>query len=285
MQRRTVAIYVAFFLLVGIASYGLIATADAPEVQLEDPDFALAEGDEFEVGGQVYNATDVTRNEEEDEMGETEVSYEATVEWTVEDVEQSESWENGTEIAYDDAEYEVVAEENASDFLLREVIDREALLEDDPAADNETIERDGEEYVVIEEDGETRLVPADDYFPDPREERFETEDTMEYDNRTVTVDAVEEATVTVVWTTDETESTSLGEGEETTFGDTTYLAHFSGGEDNLRLELTSDVGNYEAELDRIDRHEQRITGLWYVVALAGVTIAVLVGMAFLPSRY
>lgn len=286
MQRRTVAIYVAFFLLVGVAAYGLIATADAPEVQLDDPDFVLAEGDQFEVDGQVYNASEVTRSEEEGEMGETEVTYEATVEWTVEDAQQSETWENGTTVPYADGEYEVVTAENSSEFLLREVVDREAILADDPSADNETVERDGGEYVVIEEeDGETRLVPADEYFPDPREEQFTTGDTLEYDNHSVTVDAVEEGSVTVTWAADETDSATLREGGETTFGETTYVAHFSGEGSSLRLELTDDVENYEAELDRIDQHEQKVTGLWYAIGLAGITIVLLVAMAFLPSRY
>lgn len=286
MQRRTVAIYAAFFLLVGVASYSLIATADAPEVQLDDPDYRLAEGDQFEIDGQLYTVTELSRSEEEGEMDETEITYEATVEWTVEDAEQGETWENGTAIEYADGEYEVVVgEDEPSDFLLREVIDRGAILANDSTADNETVERDGQEYVVLEEDGETQFVPAEEYFPAPQQEQFAAGDSLQYGNHTATVDSIDPGSVTVTWTADETRTESLSQEDETTFGDTEYLAHFSGQEDSLRLALTSDFENYEEELDRIDRHEQKVTGLWYVTALAAFTVVLLVAMAFLPSRY
>ncbi|MEF8779242.1 MAG: hypothetical protein V5A46_01015 [Haloferacaceae archaeon] len=286
MQRRTVAIYAAFFLLVGVASYSLVATADAPEVEFENPELELAEGDEFREDGQLYTVTDLSRTEEEGEHGGTTITREATLEWTVEDAPQSETWENGSTISYADGEYEVhVAGENSSEFLLRESIDREAILGDDPAADNETVTRNGTDYVVVEEEGEAQLVPATDYFPEPREEQFATGETLQYANRTVTVDAVEAEGVTVTWTEDETRTTTLSQAEETTIGDTTYLAYFGGDGSNLRLVLTTDFESYEAQLEQIERHEEKVTGLWYVTGLAGVTVVLLFALAFLPTRY
>lgn len=286
MQRRTVAIYVAFFLVVGVASYSLVTTADTPEVEFENPELELAEGDEFRKGGQLYTLTELSRTEEEGDHGGTQITREATLEWTVEDAQQSETWENGSTIPYADGEYEVlVGGEGSDEFLLRESIDRGAILGGDPAADNETVTRNGTDYVVVEEEGEAQFVPAADYFPEPQEEQFATGETLQYANRTVTVDAVEAEGVTVTWTEDETRTTTLSQAQETTIDDTTYLAYFSGGEGNLRLVLTTDFDGYEAQLEQIEQHEQKVTGLWYVTALAGVTVVLLFALAFLPTRY
>ncbi|AUX09349.1 hypothetical protein AArcSl_1721 [Halalkaliarchaeum desulfuricum] len=286
MQRRTVAIYAAFFLLVAVASYSLIATADDPEIQFDDPDFELAEGDEFEIDGQLYTVTSLDRMEEEGEMGEIRVTYEATIEWTVTDAQQQETWESGTVIPHADGEYEVlVDDEDPETFTLREVIDREAILADDPAADNETVERDGEEYVVIEDDDEVRFVHADEYFPAPEERQFAVGDTFEYGNHTASVEAIDETGVTVMWNEDEMRTTSLTQGAETTLGETEYLAHFTGEEADLRLQLTTDLESYEAQLAAIDEYEQRVTGLWYITTVAALMVITLVALAYLPSRY
>lgn len=285
MQRRTVAVYAAFFLLVGVASYGLIATADTPEVQFEDPDFSLVEGDEFEVDGQVYTVTDLTRTEEEDDLGDVQVTYDATIEWTVADAEQQAVWENGTVIERADGEYEVLVDVDAGEFTLQEVLDREAILADDPAADNETVERDGEEYVAIEADDDVEFVPADEYFPAPQELQFGVGDAVESSGHTATVDAVDADGVTVSWTADETRSTSVSQGAEETFGDTQFIAHFTGEDADLRLTLTSDIETYEAQLEEIDQYEQHVLGLWYVTIVAFLMVISMVALAYLPSRY
>ena len=286
MQRRTVAIYAVFFLLIGVASYSLIATADDPEIQFDDPDFELAEGDQFEVDGQLYTVTALDRTEEEGDMGEIRVTYEATIEWTVVDAEQQETWESGTVIPHADGEYEVIVDdEDPETFTLREVIDREAILADDPTADNETVERNGEEYVVIEADGETEFVPADEYFPAPQERQFAVGDTFEYGNHTASVEAIDETGATVTWTEDETQTRTLTQAAETTFGDTEYLAHFTGEDADLRLELTTDFESYEEQLAGIEQYEQKVNGLWYVSILAGLMVITLLSFAYLPSRY
>ncbi|MDR5672659.1 putative membrane protein [Halalkaliarchaeum sp. AArc-CO] len=286
MQRRTVAIYAAFFLLIGVASYSLIATAEDPEIQFDDPDVELAEGDQFEIDGQLYTVATLDRLEEEGDMGETRITYEATIEWTVVDAQQEETWENGTVIPHADGDYEVLVDgDDPETFTLREVIDRETILADDPSADNETVERNGEEYVVIEADGETEFVPADEYFPAPQERQFAVGDAFEYGNHTASVEAIDEMGVTVTWSEDEMRTTTLTQGAETTFGETEYLAHFIGEGDDLRLQLTTDFESYEAQLAGIEQYEQKVTGLWYVTTLAGLMVITLLSFAYLPSRY
>ena len=57
MQRRAVAVYVAFFVLIAAASYTLIATAEEPTITLEDADYELSENESFTVGDQTYTIT------------------------------------------------------------------------------------------------------------------------------------------------------------------------------------------------------------------------------------
>lgn len=287
MQRRTVAIYAVFFLLVGVVSYSLIATAEPPAVQFENPEFELTEGEQFDIGDQTYHLTELTREEETGEEGETTIIYDATVEWTVEDVTQEAVWENGTVVDYRFGDYEViVSEDTPSEFVLREVIDREAILEGDPAASNETVDRDGEEFVVVEgEDGDAELVPADEYFPAPDEVTLTEGDTFRYQEDLASVDEISESGVTVTWTATETRSTSLSQAEETTFGDTEYLAYFTGQGNDLRLQLTTNLDSYNEQLDRIDWYEQRIAGLWSLTFVAAIMVILLIALAFLPSRY
>lgn len=281
MQRRAVAVYVALFVLVGAAAGTLVATADAPEVSFEDPDHRLSAGEQFEENGVTYTVTELSRSEEEDH-GEVIVSYSGTIEWN-ETASQSEEWTNGSTVTYDGAEWNVSIEGDDPDtFTLREQVDRQAILESDENADNETVERDGEEYVIVEEDGEPTLVPADEYFPEPQEREFATGDTLEYDGHEATVDAVSADAATLVWEATVTQSAGLEQEENVTLGDTTYLAYFNSGEEVV---LTSDQAGYQAQLTEISDFGETTGALWRVIIVNGVASLLLMGLAFVPSRY
>ena len=62
MQRRAAAVYVAFFVIVGAVSFSLIATASAPTLsqQVENPEYELAKGESFTVGGTEYTVKGIT---------------------------------------------------------------------------------------------------------------------------------------------------------------------------------------------------------------------------------
>ncbi|WP_058365056.1 hypothetical protein [Haloparvum sedimenti] len=281
MQRRAVAVYVALFVLVGAAAGALVATADAPEVSFEDPDHRLSAGEQFEENGVTYTVTELSRSEEEDH-GEVTVSYSGTIEWN-ESADQSADWANDSTVTYDDTEWTVVIEGDDPDrFTLREEIDRQAILESDENADNETVQRDGEEYVIVEEDGEATLVPADEYFPEPEEREFATGDTLEYDGHEATVDAVSADAATLIWEETVTRSSGFAQEENVTAGDTTYLAYFTSGEEVV---LTSDQAAYQAQLAEISEFGETTDALWRVIIANGVASLLLLGLAFVPSRY
>jgi len=287
MQRRAVAAYAAFFLLVGAVSFSLVATADAPEISFEDPEFELRENDSFEAGGETYTVAEINREEEVGELGETTVRYSGTLQWTVEDAPQEATWANGSVVDFRGAEYEVViAGEEPETFTLREVIDRQAILGADPQADNETVTSGGEEFVVVREGGDRELVPVDEYFPEPDEAAFGVDDSFEFRNTTATVTGLTAQGATVEWTEDETRTRGVSQAVERTFGGTTYLAYFQehGGGD-ITLILTTDIEGFHEQSDRIEWYDDRVRGLWGVAVLSWVMTVLMVGLAFLPSRY
>ncbi len=283
MQRRAVAVYVVLFLLVASVAGVLVATAESPELTFEDPDFELSEGDTFEVDGQEYTVADITETEEEDDVGDVEIERSGVIEWE-EITDQTEIWENESVVELDEREWEVHIEgENATAFTLVEVLDRQAILEDDPDAANETVESDGEEFVVVtDEDGEQQLVPVDDYFPVPEERSFAEGDEFDYDGQTVTVDSITADEVTLAWTGPETMTMDVAQESEITLGDTDFIAYFP---DEATLILSSDFEAYEAQLAEVDRLDQVGEGLWRVLIISVLSSVLLAAAAFIPSRY
>lgn len=280
MQRRAVALYVAIFLLVIVAAGALIATAESPAVSIDDPEFELAEGQEFEIDGVTYTVTSLTE-------GEDDADFDATVEWNETDVEQTEPWDNETVVEYRGGEWAVVIDggDEPTGLTLEELIDRQAILEDDPNAQNETIEdADGNEFViVVDEDGQEDLVPVEEYFPAPETEAFVEGDTIDLDDdRTVTIDEIDETGVTVSWIGDVTESLDLAHEGTAELGGTEYLVWFTGQETVM---LSTDFESYEAQIETIGQFDNQLTGLWYTIIVSGMIVLLLPMVAFLPSRY
>ena len=279
MQRRAVVVYVALFLLVGSASGVLLTTAETPEVAFENPEFELSAGDTFEVDGQEYTVSDVT----ETETDEGETQFAATIERD-RTVERSETWANESTVELDDEEWRVrTAGENSTSVTLVEVLDRRAILEEDPDADNATVERDGGEFVVVDEgEGDPRLVPADEYFPDPAERSYAVGDEFEYGDRTVTVDSIAADGAVLVWTASDPVTTELTHSSTATIGDTEFAVAIP---DGSTLALSTDIQGYEAQLARIDRFGQQSDGLWRMVIISFLASGLLGTTAFMPSRY
>ncbi|WP_138007197.1 hypothetical protein [Halalkalirubrum salinum] len=281
MQRRAVAVYVAIFLLVGVGSYALITTAQAPTVSIDDAEYQLSDGDTFEINGTTYTASELSGEEED---GET--VYSGTIEWSDPEAELSEQWSNESTIEYDDAEWEVAVDsgDEPDGFTLVEQLDRQAILEEDPDVGNETVEdEDGNESVIVVEDGQEVLVPADEYFPEPRSETFSSGDTLTYNNETVTVDTVDPNFVIVTWTGEETYSEDLEQEQEVTLeNDQTFLVFF---ESDSSVGLIEDRSSYEAQVAQVDRFNDRISGLWYILVTSFSIVGLLLMLAFLPSRY
>ena len=279
MQRRAVAVFVALFLAVAGVAGALTATAESPEIALENPEIDASQDDSVEVGGETYVVADISENE--NDAGQMVISGTLEREFTA---ETSETWANESTVSVDDREWRVeIPGENATEFTLVEVLDRQAILEADDAAENETVTlEDGEYVAVTDENGDRTLVPVDEYFPAPEERSYATGETLEYDGQTVTIDDVTADGAVLVWETTETETVELAQESTVTIGDTEYVAHFP---DASTLRMSTDVEAYEAQVTEIERFNQYNSGLSRVLVLSILSSIMLAGMAFIPSRY
>ncbi|GAB3703515.1 hypothetical protein [Halorubrum pallidum] len=267
------AVYATLFILIAGVAGVLTATAESPEIALENPDFEVSEGDPIDVDGQTYTVAGISEGEE---------SVSGTLEREFQ-TQMSESWANESTVTIDDTEWRVeITGEDPSSFTLVEVLDRQAILESDDSADNETVTRDDGEYVAVTEGGETTLVPVEEYFPAPDERALSTGDTIEYQDRTVTVDEVTTDQAVVVWEGTQTETIDVAQDSTVTVGETEFVAHYP---DASTLTLSTDIAAYEAQVDQIDQHQRYTNGLTRVIVLSILSTLLLAATAFMPSRY
>jgi len=265
MQRRAAAVSVALFLLLAAGSYTLIGAAQQPAVSLEDPEFTISEGEERTIAGTSYNFSSVSETS-------------ATATWVNESARYTETWAENDTVTVDGQNFSVAGlNESAGVFELREVQE----------VDRPTVEQNGTTYVVVE-DGENRtLVPRENYLPEQTVYEYQVGDAVDYDgneNETV-VASVSADEVTMEWFAPDTIEVEFGEGENTTVGDTPYLAHFETADGQAVLELTTDYEDYHSDVDAQEQFHERSNGLWGIVILASMAAALVVMLAFLPSRY
>ena len=267
MQRRAAALYAAFFLVLSLASYGMIATASPPTVSVDDPDHRVASGGEFQLAGRTYGVS------VDAEAGS------ATISWVNRSAVHTATWEADATVALGGTNFSVATEPDASPA-------RVVLTEVRPLGDVTTTELDGTEYVVLGE-GETReLVPVDAYLDDrygPAETRTITVgEVVRYEGNRTRLATVDESSATLRWTAPATRSASVAEGETVTLARRTFVAHFP---DDRTLVLDRDLEAYEDELAVQDTYDERINGLWGVSILSALAVVVLLAFAYLPSRY
>jgi len=279
MQRRAVAVFVALFLAVAGVAGTLTVTADSPEIALENPEIDVSQNESIEVGGESYVVADIS--ESENDQGQMVISGTLERDFTT---ETSETWANGSTVSVDDRDWRVeIAGENATEFTLVEVLDRQAILGADDAAENETVTLDDGEYVAVTDgNGERTLVPVDEYFPAPEERSHEVGEALQYDGQTVTVDEVTTGGAALVWETTETETVEVAQQSTVTLGGTDYVAHFP---DASTLRMSTDIEAYEAQVTDIERFDQYNSGLSRVLVLSVLSSIMLTGLAFIPSRY
>jgi hypothetical protein len=288
MQRRAAAVYVAFFLVVGAASYSLIVTAEEPTVSFENPEYELSQNDTFSLGEQQYTVSAVSAEMESSGGGHgggggEELVRSGEVAWTNQSAQYTATWENNTTVTFEDEQWQLLIPNTSdpSSFTLRESLNRSAILANDTAADNATVTRDGQPYVVVTENNTSRLVPASEYFPEPEQRRISEDQTLQFQGNQTDLNVTSSA-VTLTWTAPKQNTASLSDKGNVTLGGQTYLVSFP---DNQTVVLTQDFDSYDEQTASIDEFHTQKNGLWGVTILSGISIVFLVGLAFLPSRY
>ncbi|MFB6293834.1 MAG: hypothetical protein ABEH60_06200 [Halonotius sp.] len=276
MQRRAVAVYVALFLLIGAASYTLIATAEKPEITLENPDYRLSSGDEFTAGNETYTVKEIKQVVEESH-GSTTKYMTGQLTWTATNVPKSTTWAPGDTVTVGGREWTVVDSSNTS-VMLEAVIDKEAILKNDPDANNQTYSDQTGEFVIVN----GREIPSSEYFS-PETVTFGEGDTIPYEGTQATIDSISNSSVSLSWTTSEDRSTDFRNEGTTTLADgTEYLAFFP---NKNTLILTSDMEAYQNQVAEQETFKQRVGGLSWITFTAALISFLLIAFAFLPSRY
>jgi hypothetical protein len=288
MQRRAAAVYVAFFLVVGAASYSLIVTAEEPTVSFENPEYELSQNDTFSLGEQQYTVSAVSAEMESSGGGHgggggEELVRSGEVAWTNQSAQYTATWENNTTVTFEDEQWQLLIPNTSdpSSFTLRESLNRSAILANDTAADNATVTRDGQPYVVVTENNTSRLVPASEYFPEPTQQQISEDRTIPYNGNETRLNVTASA-VTLTWNAPRQNTASLSDQENVTLSNQTYLVSFP---DNETVVLTQNFESYRAQTEGIDTFHEQKNGLWGVTILSWVSVIFLVGLAFLPSRY
>ncbi|GAB6860639.1 hypothetical protein ACFR97_08115 [Haloplanus litoreus] len=287
MQRRAAAIYVAFFIVLGAASYSVIATATAPTVEFDNPDHRLSQGDEFSVENRQYTVTTISAEMEGGgggHGGAASVTRSGQVSWTNDSARYTQTWEHNSTVTYQGEDYRVLVtrSEDPTTFSLQEPINRSAILQNDSAVRNELVTVNGTEYVVRESGDERSLTPASEYFPEPASTQYSEGDSLPYQGNTTTVTSVSNDSATFAWTAPRTNTIDVGDEANVTLNDQQYFAYFP---DNSTLVLESDYGVYERQTAEIDTYHDHVNGLWGISIVSFATAILLLGMAYMPSRY
>lgn len=181
MQRRAVAMYVAFFVVVGAAAFGLIQTTSAPAVSMEGPTYSA--GDNVTVDDRTYNVSSIETEESggggHGGGGETTVSGELT--YVNESGVRTATIDNGSEVPAVDLVWEDQAGRQSATF---------------PAG--ETVVDGGTEYAVAvnASAGTLTLTNVDDESDNTTVERGET---FQFRGFEATVTEVTEEGARVVW--------------------------------------------------------------------------------------
>lgn len=286
MQRRAGAAFVVFFLLVGAASLALVTTASTPEFDVQGQE--LKQGDSFKADGQTYNVESVSKSEGggggHGGGGGGGVTYEAVFNWTNQSFQYTESWSNNSSVSLGQNNWTVLTSEGGNkSFVLREEINRQKILKNDPNAADEMVTYEGKPHVVVTKNGSEDLVPASEYFPDPKTRQFSKGDTFRYNGNKTTVTAVENTSASVQWTAPKTQTASVGQQGNVTLGDQTYFAHFE--ESGKTVVLSQNFDKLQQFNQETTTFHHMQSGLWGVSILSAVLVIVVLGMAFLPSRY
>jgi len=288
MQRRAAAIYVAFFIVLGAASYSVIATATAPTIGFENPDHRLSEGDQFSVEDRQFTVSSISAETSNGGGGHggggAEVTRSGELTWTDDAARYTETWDHNGTVTYQGETYRVLVEDadDPSSFRLVEEVNRTAILEDDSAVQNELVTVNGTEYVVREEGDSRSLTPANEYFDEPASTQYAAGDSLQFQGNVTTVDEVTSDGATLAWTAPRTNTVEVGNEANVTVNGQQYFAYFP---DNSTLVLESDYGVYQEQTDEIDTYHDHVNGLWGVSIVSFVTAIMLLGMAYMPSRY
>ncbi|UPW00015.1 hypothetical protein M0R88_16055 [Halorussus gelatinilyticus] len=297
MQKRTTALYVAFFFLVATAAFTVLTVTEQPTASVENPEYELSAGENFTVDGRTYNVSDLSA-----QMSEGSVVRSASATWVNESARYTATWANNSTVTYRNDTYRVLIPNvsNPSEATLREVR---------PLGNNTTtIQQGGQSYVVVNEsDGNRSLVPVSEYkrqqFGEAQTRRLTVGSTFQYANNSTSVENITASAVKLAWDAPRTNTLEFGKttamrttlirsgtptkmafpagGNNVTLNGQTYTTHYP---DNSTLVLSNQAAEYHAQLDTVRHKHERFAGLWGVLILSVLAAFTMIALAFLPNK-
>ncbi|WP_256302069.1 hypothetical protein [Haloarchaeobius salinus] len=271
MQRRAAAAYVALLLVITAGAFAFISTAEEPAVSLEDPDETLQDGSTLTVNDRVYNVSDVSGGADEPA---------ATLLWTNESAQWSESWSNNSTVTYQGDTYRT--------FIANTSEPTEITLRWEPGDRFSPQWVDGVQYIDAEPDTPDRQAMRVDTYVEnsnnssiqPR--TIDATSTLEYrGNETTITTAPEQATFT--WTSPRDNEVTVEQWNVTLNG-VDYAVHFPN-ENTVQLQRGADAQvALQEQRNQQSRFNERINGFWGVVIVGSLALVLLVTIAFLPRK-
>lgn len=120
---------------------------------------------------------------------------------------------------------------------------------------------------------------------------FQEGDRFNYGDQTYTVASIDSSEedgetsyeATLEWSTENgSQSTTVAQHENVSLGGDTFFAHFESGDEVI---ISGDFASLRQHNFETAQYNSHTNGLWGVTILSGVTVILLMGMAYLPSRY
>jgi hypothetical protein len=169
---------------------------------------------------------------------------------------------------------------NVTTVTLREEFNASVLARQDPAVEDSILTApNGTRYVRYASNGTTQ--PVEEFLPEPEVRNVSVGDSFPYKNNSTTIEAIESGSVTLAWTSPEVITEELEEGTNVTLGGQELVAHFP---DDGTLVLSRNVATYQEEVRAVEDYNERLAGFWGIIIISGLTVVLLVGMAYLPVR-
>lgn len=296
MQRRAAAVYFALFLVIGAGAFGFIQVGmTEPTVQFQDaPEYGP--DDTITVDGRTHTVANITTVGGSGEGGGhggggggEELS--ANLTWVNESARETATLANGSTTTYEGVDYNVLVDNASGQLTLSAVQNVSAILEADPAVEDEPLTQNGTQYVRYVDNG--TIQPLSEYLPEPERVSFAVGDDYRYPaesgNVTATVSAVTAEEATLTWTSPQTNRIQLSEGGNVTLNGQQHFVHFPSepGDESPQVQVLpvdSYYDSYQTQLAEIDYFQERTNGVWGVVILSFLAGIILLGTAYLPVK-
>lgn len=295
MQRRAAAAYVVFFLAIAAGAYAVIATASAPAVSLENPDYELSQDSQLTVNGRSYTVSELSAEASGGGGhggGGGGVTHSATFAWTVERGSHTETWEKGDEVEFSGATFAGRTLNDTYVVIIPNVSDPgNATLREAPGDNVTTKDVDGVTYVLDDLDGDGKKDPNEALIPITEYDGLKrvqvTEGQFDYNGNTTTVNVTSNA-VTLSWTAPKTKTTDVSQAANVTLGPEgnakEFFAYFPNNDTVMLLENPGGYRAYHEDASTIEYFHERQNGLWGITILSLLSAILLGGMAYMPRK-